>query len=141
MEFALIAPLLFLVVFGIIEFGWAFFQNMDVRHGSREAARLAAVNYKTTATPSSTEQRDQILSESCDRMDDSGDITIILDKTGTSAVGQRFTVRVEKPLDTLTGFLDFALGGIDLESEVESRIEQTATWADTPSGGTPCSAV
>ena len=46
-EFALIAPILFLLIFGVIEFGWAFSQNMDVRHGARETARLAAVNYGT----------------------------------------------------------------------------------------------
>ncbi|MGQ0833075.1 MAG: TadE/TadG family type IV pilus assembly protein, partial [Microthrixaceae bacterium] len=30
-EFAIIMPIFFLLVFGIIEFGWAFFQLLDVR--------------------------------------------------------------------------------------------------------------
>src|SRR5688572_1770500 len=44
-EFALIAPLFFLLIFGIIEFGWGFYQKIDVRHGAREGARLAAVDF------------------------------------------------------------------------------------------------
>ncbi|MGH2686892.1 MAG: TadE family protein, partial [Actinomycetota bacterium] len=34
-EFALVAPLLFLLIAGTIEFGWAFHQIMDLRHGAR----------------------------------------------------------------------------------------------------------
>ena len=40
-EFAIAAPLLFLLLFGIIDFGWAFSQNLDVKHAAREGARLA----------------------------------------------------------------------------------------------------
>lgn len=44
MEFALISVPLFLILFGTIEFGWAFFQLNDVRHGAREGIRLVVVN-------------------------------------------------------------------------------------------------
>ena len=44
-EFAILAPLLIMLLFGIIEFAWIFAQNLDVRHGAREGARLAAVNF------------------------------------------------------------------------------------------------
>jgi Flp pilus assembly protein TadG len=43
-EFAILTPLLVLLVFGIIEFGWLFGQFNDIRHASREGARFAAVN-------------------------------------------------------------------------------------------------
>src|SRR3546814_1386321 len=42
-EFALIATPLFMILFGTIEFGWAFFQLNDIRHGAREGIRLVAV--------------------------------------------------------------------------------------------------
>ena len=35
-EFAILAPLLIVLVLGIVEFGWLFSQNNDVRHGPRE---------------------------------------------------------------------------------------------------------
>ena len=49
-EFAIISPVLALLLFGVIEFGWAFSQNLDVRHGAREAARLAAVEERRTGS-------------------------------------------------------------------------------------------
>ena len=136
-EFALIAPLFFLLVFGIIEFGWAFFQQLDVRHGAREGARLAAVNYKTSASPTPATQTDQIVDAVCDRMDSGDNITVLITRSGTSAVGQEFEVTIEKPLDQLTGFLGFALNGVDITSHVESRLEQTATW-ESMGSAEPC---
>lgn len=127
-EFAILAIPLFTIVFGVIEFGWAFFQNLDVRHGAREGARLAAVNYRESTTATSSEQLTQIVNETCDRMDSGENVSVRFHRTGTTAVGQVIQVRVEKPLDQLTGFLDFALSGIDLKSDVEIRIEQRATW-------------
>jgi Flp pilus assembly protein TadG len=50
-EFAIVAPLLFLLLFGIIDFGWAFSQNLDVKHAAREGARLAAVNAAPGSDP------------------------------------------------------------------------------------------
>ncbi|MDX1747957.1 MAG: TadE/TadG family type IV pilus assembly protein, partial [Halobacteriales archaeon] len=43
-EFAVLAPLLILLVLGIVEFGWKFGQFNDVRHGAREGGRYAAVD-------------------------------------------------------------------------------------------------
>jgi Flp pilus assembly protein TadG len=128
-EFAIVAPLFFLLVFGIIEFGWAFYQNLDLRHGAREGSRLAAVNYKTTANPTPADQATEIVNELCDRMDSGGSVTVQISRSGTAAVGQPFTVSVHKPLQQLTGFFGFALNNVSLDSSVESRIEQTATWA------------
>ena len=69
-EFALVAPLLFVLLFGIIEFGFAFVQWLDVRHGARETARLVAVNYNPNNNVGDPQAQD-ILAEGCSRMDDS----------------------------------------------------------------------
>jgi Flp pilus assembly protein TadG len=50
-EFAIVAPVLFVLIFGIIDFGWAFSQNLDLRQAAREGARLAAVNATTGSDP------------------------------------------------------------------------------------------
>jgi Flp pilus assembly protein TadG len=42
-EFALIAGLLFMLIFGMIEYGFAFFQMQTLRGATREGARVAAV--------------------------------------------------------------------------------------------------
>jgi Flp pilus assembly protein TadG len=42
-EFALVMPLLVLLIFGIIEFGGAYNAYITVTHAAREGARMAAV--------------------------------------------------------------------------------------------------
>jgi Flp pilus assembly protein TadG len=137
-EFAIIAPVLFLLVFGIIEFGWAFGQHLDVRHGAREGSRLVAVNHGQDDGLTGAAQANDIVAEICARMDLPGTPTIILEYAtpGEIAVGDFAVVTVEHDLQTITGFLDFALAGITMESEVQTRIERgvengnvdEATW-------------
>lgn len=128
-EFAIVVPIFFLLIFGIMEFGWAFFQKLDVRSGANEGARLAAVNYKTTAAPSPADQASQIVAETCDRMG-SGDSDIRVEITrGSGAIGEEFVVTVHKQLNDLTGFFGALVDGKDIDESVHGRIEQTATWS------------
>ena len=63
-EFALIAPLLLLIVFGIIDFGWMLMKANLVNNTTRDAARVASLSGSYTdidsvidselATPAST---------------------------------------------------------------------------------------
>ena len=41
-EAAVVLPLLFVVIFALVEFGWAFKDSLSVGHGAREAARAGA---------------------------------------------------------------------------------------------------
>jgi len=43
-EFALILPLLIMLVFGIVQFGIAFNNYITITHAAREGARIAAVD-------------------------------------------------------------------------------------------------
>jgi len=43
-EFALILPILIILVFGIVEFGIAFNNYITITHAAREGARIAAVD-------------------------------------------------------------------------------------------------
>lgn len=139
-EFALLAPFLLLVLFGTIEFAWLFSQNLDVRHGAREGARLVATNYPdgpdptTFATPS--DQTDFIVAEICARMDVSTDALITLQSAGD--VGDPATARVDAPANTLTGFIDWAIpSSLRLVSEVDIRLEQPAGWDNTTDQACP----
>lgn len=142
-------PLLFLLVFGVIEFGWAFVQNLDVRHGAREGVRLAAVN----ADPSNGESNQQrrIALELCNRIDSDGGspVSVVIDVDGSlvpdpsgdakvNDIGDQVTVTVDKDLDQLTGFLGFALNDVTLHSSVTTRLEQGATFGDLAVGSFTC---
>ena len=48
-EFALILPVLIVLVFGIIEFGRAFNADISLTHAAREGAREYAITQDTTA--------------------------------------------------------------------------------------------
>lgn len=134
-------PVLFAVLFGIIEFGNAYFQQLDVRHGAREGMRLLAVN----AVPANAEptQVTKIAREACNRMDeDPGTpIQIVVDVDGSlipdavgdttvNDIGDEVTITVTKPLDQVTGFLDVFLKNITITSSVTTRLEQSATYSD-----------
>lgn len=43
-EFALVAPILFLVVFGIIQLGYTFGKQLDLKGATRDGARRGAVS-------------------------------------------------------------------------------------------------
>ena len=142
-EMALVTPLLLLLLFGIIEFSWLFSQNLDVRHGAREGARLVAVNHPVgpVASPpdrtaaAATAQTTTIVAAICDRMDISAGGEITLDSAGS--VGDTATVTVTAPGNTLTGILDWLIpDDLELTSTVEIRVEQYAGWANVSEA--PC---
>lgn len=49
LEFALVVPVLLLIIFGIIEFGFMFQAQLALTHAAREGARLASVGKYDTA--------------------------------------------------------------------------------------------
>jgi Flp pilus assembly protein TadG len=53
-EFAIVAPLLFMLLFGIIGFGLAFLQVQSIRTAVREGGRAAAVGQSVSGTQQTT---------------------------------------------------------------------------------------
>lgn len=130
-EFAVLAPVLLLLVLGMVEFGWLFGQFNDVRHGAREGARYAAVNGGDETT---------IADRVCQSMDglDAG-MTLItvtvaeFESNGTAGIqrGDTGTLQVTADVSGLSsvplisGFLPGRLS-----STVEFRMEQDPDrWA------------
>lgn len=122
-EFAILAPLLVLLLFGIIEFAWLFSVNLDIRHGAREAGRLAATDdFPNPGTPSL---------DICSRMDVAArpSTEVSINRNGTN-IGDDITVVVDTPASTLTGILDWAIpSGARLTSTVIVRQEQAPSWS------------
>ena len=140
-EFAVVLPLLVVLLFGIIEFAWLFTQNLDVRHGAREGARLIAVNYPhgpvlpAPATRDS-DQTDEIVAEICRRMHTANNARVTLTSNGD--VGDPAVATVVADVQSLTGLFGWVVPAtMTLSSTVEIRLEQPAGWADT-TGGQNC---
>ncbi len=128
-EFALLAPLLLLLVLGIVEFGWVFSQNNDVRHGAREGARAAAVNLGGPAI---------LGAAACDSMDLTSPVTVEFTDGASGLAGEYGAVEVIATPDSLSGlgFIEVFLPDT-LTSNVEFRLEQdSADWGDF--GPVPC---
>lgn len=138
-EFALIATPLFLILFGSIEFGYAFFQLNDVRHGAREGIRLIVVNaevdpdYGDLEHGSPLTATERLAQATCERMDDKDGVVVemiyteadpIADADTAPEVGDDVEVRTSKPLDQLTMMFDTVLRNVTLDETITSRLEQ-----------------
>lgn len=126
-EMALITPFLILLLLGIVEFGWLFTQNLDVKHGAREAARMVSVNEDPGGGGS---QGQNIIADVCDRMDlfPGTSVTLIQNGTSVDSVASA-QVSVAAGQNTLTGFLDWAIPStMTITAEVETRLQKAADW-------------
>lgn len=113
-EFAFVAPLLILLLLGTVELGWALGVNNDVRHGAREAARLAAVS-----TP-------DLENRVCGSMDlSSGQTVTYAMVSGSGVTGDTASVTVEAPAGSLSGapLISWVVPAT-ISSAVEFRLEQ-----------------
>lgn len=129
-EFALVAPLLFLLLFGMIEFGWGMAQQIDVRHKAREALRVAIVDGTTAQVEARVCGGDLVAAT---------DVTSIL-RSGGTAIGEDVTVTIEANLAQITGLFGWAWGGPNptIVSTVEGRVEQAATQWTPGTDLAPC---
>lgn len=133
-EMALVTPFLVLLLMGIVEFGWLFSQNLDIKHGAREAARMISVNEDPGGGGN---QSLNIINDVCDRMDLFAGTSVTLAQSGTSVdSAASATVTVAAGQNTLTNFLDWAIpSSYELSATVETRLQKEADW----SGATaPC---
>ena len=131
-EFALLLPLLMLVVLGIAEFGFILGQFNEVRHGAHEGARLAAVDDVTLG------------SNTCDAMQLSTAVNVDFefDSGGSSGViGDQASVTVTVPaVGSLSGLslIEVFLPST-LSTTADFRLEQdSSNWDDTNQDQTPC---
>lgn len=144
-EFAFIFPLLVLLLVGIVESGWLFAQYLDVRHGAREGARMATVNFPEGHEPAvlirTQANTAALLSETCARLNVASGAAVTFSSSG--AVGDPSTVTATAPANTLSGLLDWAFPStMSLTSSAVLPTEQEPTWENTDVGlypdGQPC---
>lgn len=98
-EFAIVAPLFFLIVFGIIEFGRAIMVQQVLTNASREGARLAVLD---STTPTASEVTSKV-TDYLARAGISGAIVTINPTEPTSAkYGEPVTVTVKIPFGSVS---------------------------------------
>jgi hypothetical protein len=97
-EFALVLPLLLLLVLAMADFGKAFNYWIDATHLANEGARLAAVNGAPATCPSGTTPATLQLYIQCQattsELRSAAQVEICLPNGGTGAVGDPIRVKV-----------------------------------------------
>ena len=116
-EFAMIVPILLLIVVGIIEFGFMFSGFLTLTNASREAARAISLG----ATDANAIQRAK---DSSMQLDGTQMVVVIDPNSGTRQQGDMVTVTISYEYDFLTPFMEAILGSnFMLETDTTMRVE------------------
>ena len=107
-EFALILPLLIMLIFGIVEFGRAYNANITLTHATREGVRELAISGDQVAAVTTTRDAATTL-----------DPALLQVTTSTCTPGQMARVHVRYPFDYNIPL--FGSATLTLESEAVMR--------------------
>ena len=133
-EFALVAPILFLVMFGIIQYGLWFNDSLNTRQGVREAARMGVVaNYGTNPACSSKTGMEQLACETVHQIDALTGVEYTKVSAASWTQGEPLVVCAFVKTEGGVGLLPMPNGGW-IFSRTELSIEEALTEPDPLSG-------
>jgi Flp pilus assembly protein TadG len=141
-EFALVMPVLFLLLFGMIEFGININDYQSIRQATRDAARQAVVgDYGSgTCAPATASAADNSAAVQCTATKASGISTlavrVVFTDNNTGDPNNYNTDKVKvcavTKAKSITGILSPFLKSVYLKSSVEMRAEKVLTLSTTP---------
>src|SRR2546429_3101612 len=143
-EFALLAPLLFLLLFGIVDFGRALDYYNQVTQLAGQGARAAVVNRNPdgTAITSGSSLQNQLVTQFTAQPElKNGEVVCIVGPLPTN-VGDPVTVKVSYQFHflPLIGLAGSALGGLNLSATETQRAEVVPPgYAAVNQNGQTCS--
>lgn len=115
-EFAMILPILLLILLGIIEFGRFYNAWLMVTNASREGARMASLGGSTLQVE---ERIDNVMASF-----ETNRITVNIDPSGSRSRGDMVTVTVVYDIDPLTPMFGAITGGtLHLNADTVMRVE------------------
>jgi len=114
-EFALVAPILFLILFGIVQFGIAFMNSVALTDAVRAGARKAAVS-RTAANPTQSAQN-AVLGAATDLDQSKVSVTV----TSEWQSGDTVTVAATYPYQI--NLLGIVVASGNLHSSTTERVE------------------
>jgi hypothetical protein len=145
-EFAIVFPLLMLIVFGIIGFGSVYNNYESVRQGVRDAARQGVVGqYGANTTcgltglgSANTETRELMcLTKSLIGLGNNTRVKVLVVDTVTAPPNGALVVCAQFPQQTVSGVMRPFLGGKVLHTQVQMRIEKALNPMPVADGETP----
>jgi Flp pilus assembly protein TadG len=141
-EFALVMPVLFLLLFGMVEFGINMNDYQSIRQAVRDGARQAVVgDYGSgSCAPASSGAADNSAAVQCTVVKGSGISTLAVrvvftdNNTGdpNNFTADKVKVCAVSKAKSITGILSPFLNNVYLKSTVEMRAEKVLTLSTTP---------
>jgi len=120
-EFALILPILILILCAIMDFGWIFFNKILVSNAAREAARYTAIhiNDNSAFDSADTEAARTAALASSPALPDTLTVSVLY-------TDSTVTVTVSSPTQVLTGLTSTFFGGstVNLTASSSMRAEE-----------------
>lgn len=114
-EFALIVPILIILLFGIVDFGRIFHAYLTIDHAGREAARAASIGKDDTQVKSTAVTDAVGIGLTTDR--------VVISPTGTRVSGNDVSITITYPITFLTPVIGSMVGPITLEDTTVMRVE------------------
>lgn len=114
-EFALVIPLLIVLLFGIVDFGRVFHTYLTLDHAGREAARAASVG--------GTDDEIESIAVSNGTSINLTESQVEINPTGEKNSGENVTITITYPIDFLTPVIGDIVGSFDLENITVMRLE------------------
>lgn len=114
-EFALVIPILVMLILGIVDFGRIYHVYLTLDHAGREAARAASIGKDDTTIKSVA-------------VNDATSIKLTSDKVaispgGTRSPGSNVTITITYPVDFLTPVIGQIIGTFNLKNITVMRVE------------------
>jgi hypothetical protein len=131
-EFAMVLPLVLLLIMGMIDFGFGLSNLNSMRHGTRESVRRAVVAdvgsdsecVITGTAPGGATQSLVCQVKNKTGLDESGlRVKIVLDTS--HAEGEGLILCTQHSLESITGLFSVLLNDKSVHAEVHMRVEKT----------------
>lgn len=115
-EFALVLPILLILVFGIIDFGWIFGNQLIANNACREAARYTAVHYYDSTSDNDRDIASGIITAAAP--------TLTGPNVSLAKSGESVTLSLDCDVAVLTPFLSAMLGDkYNVKAKTVMRLE------------------
>lgn len=129
LEFALIFPLIFLIIILFIELGRIEYYYSALTNAVREGARYAIVTQFTSSTQRTQNVQNKVVQYSVALPINPADVTIYCDRDTTdldNPCHEYVTVRAHMEIDPMVGFVSLVLGsGTTYNINAESTMQMT----------------
>jgi hypothetical protein len=132
-EFALVTPILFTVLFGTLQYGLYFYDTLGTRQGVRQAARLGVVEqFGSTGcnTGNSANKLRCVTKQQIDALTGDPQVKVMAPSAGGWAKGNRLVVCAAFQSDGAVGLLPMPNSGF-IKTKTEMSIEKTASTLPT----------